>query len=321
MSDTQEDLGFLSSARYGKDLVRVARVVRTPAADGKPAKQEVVEYVVRALLEGDFAESYDAADNTRIVATDSIKNTTYIMAKVSPHVMTPELFALHLGTHFVTKYSHIQKAHIDIQSLRWSRIDVQDIGAHPHSFVRDGDEKRVVSVVVDGTSTDDITAIVKSGVKDLLVLKTAGSSFTNFLRDEFTTLPEVDDRIFSTSITCDYTVTLPPNIPLTIDNLNKIGAEVQFEKLASTARTTTLEVFATHDSASVQATLYRAAQTILSRASSIKEVFYSLPNKHYMPVNLKPFNLENGKGREGLVEVFEPVASPSGLIQATITRK
>lgn len=64
-----------------------------------------------------------------------------------------------------------------------------------------------------------------------------------------------------------------------------------------------------------QATLYRAAQRLLTEASPISEVSYSLPNKHYMPVNLSAFGLENGKGRAGMVEVFEPVASPSGLIQ------
>lgn len=41
MSSNDEELGYLSSARYGKDLVRVCRVVRHPAtADGKPGKQE-----------------------------------------------------------------------------------------------------------------------------------------------------------------------------------------------------------------------------------------------------------------------------------------
>jgi hypothetical protein len=99
-----EDLGELTSARYGKDLVRVCRVVRHPATkDGQPGKQEgqssslafsplpsspadtaialaspsvcrgspVVEYVVQALLEGDFAESFTAADNARVVPTDT----------------------------------------------------------------------------------------------------------------------------------------------------------------------------------------------------------------------------------------------------------
>lgn len=111
----------------------------------------VVEYVVRALLEGDVEASYTEADNASVVATDTgtavaiitspsytllitlyilhpfsppVKNTIYILAKTSPHVLTAELFALHLATHFVTKYPHIHKAFVDIDSLRWSRIEV-----------------------------------------------------------------------------------------------------------------------------------------------------------------------------------------------------
>jgi urate oxidase len=39
------------------------------------------------------------------------------------------------------------------------------------------------------------------------------------------------------------------------------------------------------------------------------------------PVNLAPFGLDNGLGRDGGAEVFHPVADPSGLITATVTRK
>lgn len=40
---------------------------------------------------------------------------------------------------------------------------------------------------------------------DAAVLKSTGSAFENFLRDEYTTLGEVDDRIFSTAVDMSYT--------------------------------------------------------------------------------------------------------------------
>jgi urate oxidase len=55
----------LIASRYGKDKVRVFRVVR----DGKT--HHIVEYNVTALLEGDIDTSYTAADNSVVVATDS----------------------------------------------------------------------------------------------------------------------------------------------------------------------------------------------------------------------------------------------------------
>lgn len=68
---------------------------------------------------------------------------------MSDHILVPEHFALHLGTHVLSKYAHLKKAFITIEQLRWSRITVsgQD-KPHTHAFHRDGDDKRVVQVVV-----------------------------------------------------------------------------------------------------------------------------------------------------------------------------
>lgn len=55
----------LTASRYGKDKIRVFRVVREANI------QHIVEYNVTSLLEGDVATSYTAADNSVVVATDS----------------------------------------------------------------------------------------------------------------------------------------------------------------------------------------------------------------------------------------------------------
>jgi len=53
------------------------------------------------------------------------------------------------------------------------------------------------------TEQDDRTEIV-SGLRGLVVMKTADSAFSGFPRDSFTTLPETAaDRILATSITAD----------------------------------------------------------------------------------------------------------------------
>ena len=132
------------------------------------------------------------------------------------------------------------------------------------------------------------------------MLKTAGSSFTNFHRDQYTTLQgtfqvglhcndstdsihaqtEVDDRLFSTSVDLKYDVQLPPNVPLTIANIGKVDKFVDFQKTYEKTRQATLEVFATDESASVQATMYKTAQRVLKESPAIKNVTYAYPNKH-----------------------------------------
>ena len=96
------------------------------------------------------------------------------------------------------------------------------------------------------------------------------------------TEPEVADRIFSTSVTAQYLVNLPPNLPISKDNLPAIVKQLNFPSMQETVRTDILEVFAEDESASVQATLYNTLQKILKDCPDVKEGSMSLPNKHYM---------------------------------------
>ncbi|KZT57633.1 putative urate oxidase [Calocera cornea HHB12733] len=310
-------MATLTAARYGKDKVRIFRVVRSPK-DGE-VWNDVVEYNVKALLEGDIATSYTHADNSVVVATDSIKNTCNVFAKTSPHVLHPELFALDIGLHFVKTYPHIHKAFIDIEQLKWSRIVVSKNGnPHKHSFTRDGEEKRLTSVEIDATKGKDaVTAKVTSGLSGLLVLKSSGSAFEGFVRDEWTTLPEVNDRIFSTEVDLSYTFAMPAG-PLTAEGIAALQDRVKFDKTAESAKQITLDVFATDESASVQATMFKMSSEIISANPTVETVSYKLPNKHYIPVDLGFKGLANLKPADA--EVFAPVAAPSGLITATVSR-
>jgi len=95
------------------------------------------------------------------------------------------------------------------------------------------------------------------------VLKSSGSAFTNFIRDEYTTLVEVDDRIFSTSIDLEYVFSaveiVSPADPKQLDFALRQGFEVEgqggvwdAQGVAERARKVTLETFAEDESASVQ---------------------------------------------------------------------
>ncbi|XP_006458895.1 hypothetical protein AGABI2DRAFT_65743 [Agaricus bisporus var. bisporus H97] len=332
-------MSSLSRAEYGKANVRVFRIVR---GDGK--WHHVVEYNVTVLLQGDISTSYTQADNSVVVATDSD------IAKISPHILSPEKFALHLGTFIVSKYGHIEKADVRVEQLRWKRISVPGNGngdgdekekeggekeyGHEHAFWRDGEEKRIVNVVVDKRKEkDELIASVSAGISDLLVLKSTGSSFTDFIQDEFTTLIPVNDRIFSTSIDLIYTFQ-DISIPLPKDETKKVEFEVVVregeegykgsvwdEGVFERARKATVEVFAKDESASVQATLFKMGQRIIEENEGIREVRYALPNKHYIPVNMEYIGIDNLTPCVAKAEVFCPIGAPSGLISATISRK
>src|SRR5690348_17546302 len=93
---------------YGKARVRVARVVR-----GKD-RHEFLERTVAIRLEGDFADSYSAADNSAVLPTDTMKNTVYALAK-DEAFLQPEAFGLLLGRYFLNSHQHVSQARIEIQ--------------------------------------------------------------------------------------------------------------------------------------------------------------------------------------------------------------
>ncbi len=58
-----------------------------------------------------------------------LSSTTFIatspgadLAKISPFVLQPETFALHVGGFLLARYAHLSKAFVDVEVLRWQRI-------------------------------------------------------------------------------------------------------------------------------------------------------------------------------------------------------
>ncbi|KAL8774513.1 MAG: hypothetical protein Q9209_000886 [Squamulea sp. 1 TL-2023] len=292
----------LSAARYGKDNIRVYKVHR----DEQAATQDVVEMTVGVLLQGDFETFYTQPDNSVVVATDSMKNTVYILAKQHP-VSPPERFGSIVASHFVETYQHIHSAQVKIIVHKWTRMTV-DGKPHPHSFLRDGSDTRNVEVVAtEGKGID-----IRSAIAGLLVLKSTGSAFHGFIRDEYTTLSDVSDRVLSTEIDCGW-------VWDTFATLQDVEAAVRkFDEAWKNAREITTGTFAKDDSASVQNTMYKMCEQILSAVPMVKAVDYSLPNKHYFEIDLSWHKGLKNTGKDA--EVYAPQSNPNGLIQCTVSR-
>src|SRR4051812_20595359 len=142
----------LQSQQYGKGRVRVAKILR----DGKT--QTIKEINVAALMEGDFETSYTAGDNTKVVATDTIKNTINVLTKEKLGEEI-EPFAIALAEHFLAKYKQITTAKIQIDERDWRRLDI-DGKPHPHSFAAGSDAKHFTRVVATRDSQT-----IESGIR------------------------------------------------------------------------------------------------------------------------------------------------------------
>jgi urate oxidase len=276
----------LTGHRYGKARVRVLKILR----DGPIHSLKDLE--VAARLKGDFESSYTSGDNTKVVPTDTIKNTINIFARqhLGPEI---ERFGLILAEHFLTRYTQVREVEIQILERRWERLTVNG-EPHPHSF-QTGSEERMFAQI----NSDRTMKTVRSGIRDLVILKSTGSGFENYPKDEFTTLPETADRILATSFSSTWTFKDQP------DNYNRANEAI----LAAM-----LKVFANNYSPSAQTTLFQMGEAALAACPEISELDLAMPNKHCLLINLAPFGLENKN------EVFVPTDEPHGDIVATVMR-
>jgi urate oxidase len=246
---------------------------------------------VSIALRGDMTASHLTGDNSHVVPTDTQRNTVYAFAKQEP-VGEIEDFALRLGRHFVGA-EHVSSARVLIDQYEWERIEV-DGRPHPHSFRRSSDEKRTTAVTVSGDQS-----WVVSGLADLVVLKSTGSEFHGYPKDEYTTLPETTDRVLATAVTARWRYQRP---------------DVDWAATFTSVRAALLAAFATTHSLALQQTLYAMGEAVLAGHEEIAEIRLSLPNKHHFVVDLSPFGLTNEN------EVFHAADRPYGLIEGTVVR-
>lgn len=142
-----------------------------------------------------------------------------------------------------------------------------------------------------------------AGMKDMSVLKTTQSGYTGFLRDQYTLLPEVTDRIMATTITCTWRYTSQPSC---------------YDAAYAAAKGAIMDAYYGPPksgvySPSVQYTLHQMASTLMDRVPQAESVFLNLPNIHFLPCAPVGSTFKN--------DVYVATSEPHGNIEATVTRK
>jgi urate oxidase len=275
-------LAVIRSNAYGKTNIRLTYV------DRKHRPHDVRELSLDILFEGEFASAYSEGNNANVLPTDTIKNTVYVLAR-QLRWDSAEALAHGLAQHFLDLLPHLSQVSIDIEEVPW-----QQIAGHDAAFVQSGNERRTTRLRATRSGTD-----LSCGIKGLQILKTADSGFAGFLKDDLTTLPETDDRLFGTVLQAEWQYQ---------------GTDIQFNDCHSKVRSVLLDCFAQHRSLSVQHTLFAMGKTVLDKLGFVAEIHLIMPNKHCLLVDLSRFGLDNPN------QIFVPVDEPSGYIEARIAR-
>ena len=276
----------LLSHTYGKGRVRVMRVHR----EGE--YNEVRDLEVKTMLEGDFADAWTRGDNHQIVATDTIKNITHIVARENLRA-SPEDFGAALAHRLLDRYPHAATIRVSLRETRWQRATV-DGAPHPHGFVLDGNGKPTAEIVATRAAT-----AITSGIAGYTIMKSTGSGWVSYVSDDVTTLPPTTDRIAATAMDAHWTWRDPPP---------------DYPEANATILATMLEIFATTYSKGIQDSLYRMGEAALAAVPQLATVTMACPNKHYIPVNLDPFGLSADNA------VFIATDEPHGQIECTVGR-
>jgi urate oxidase len=282
----------LGENRYGKSRVRLSRITRvTDPIHGD--RHEFNEWTVHVMLYGDFEASFTRADNSKVLPTDTMKNTVYFVARNSK-AATIEAFACELGDYLLDNHAQISKVSVRVEEKAWERMIVDGV-ADPTTFKMGGPELETTHAVRHRGGGWAVT----SGVDGLTILKTTKSAFTGYVVDRLTTLKPVTDRILGTraTVTWDYTAVSPDY------------AQTRARIVAAL-----LKEFAAHNSMSVQHTLFDMGNAALEAAPEIARIQLSMPNLHHLLADLSPFGQDNPN------HIFVPIDEPHGTIEATVER-
>lgn len=277
----------LGQNNYGKSAVRVFKV------DRDTERHEIWDLDIRVALEGDFQAVYLKGDNTGALATDTMRNACYALAK--DHLRESiEDFGLELVDHFLEVGPTVTSCWVEITQYLWNRIEV-DGKPHKHSFVRNRGE-RTAKVSGDESGARQVQA----GISDVYVLKTTNSGWEGFLRDQYTTLPDTNDRILATVVTAKWWY------DTTEADFNRLWRGIYDQSLAT---------FTDHYSPSVQNTLWLMGRAVLTRFPEVEKIWYSFPNVHHILFDLDRFGMENDS------TIFHATQDPYGQIEGFVERR
>ena len=240
---------------YGKGDVSVYRLHR----DGKASAgaSPVFGANILMLVYGDaFWPTYTTGDNTGLIATDSMKN--FIQRETANYQDSDlEGCCQFLGAKFLQTYPQVEGVQVSAVEIPYTGLP----GSHM-AFSPGGPERATARIEINRGGIAEIA----SGIRGFKLLRLGGSAFHGFVRDEYTTLPDIANR--------------PLHMWLDVEWLYAT-ASAGFSSGAVTAgvRQIVRDVFNNFESGSIQQVIYQIGTKMLADFPSIAEVHLEANNR------------------------------------------
>ena len=244
---------------YGKGDVLVYRLNR----DGKapPGQSAVFGASVLMLVYGDaFWPTYTSGDNTGLIATDSMKN---FIQRETFSFAGDDLadYCKFLGTKFIDRYPQVEGVQVSATAIPYAVIDSS------LAFTPSGPERAMARVELGRRTIVEAVG----GIRGFKLLRLGGSAFEGFVRDEYTTLPDIKNRPVHMWLDLEWRYTSPE----AAFGCNGVTAQV---------RQIVRDVFRTFQSGSIQQVIYRMATRLLEEITTVAEVHLEANNRTWIAV-------------------------------------
>jgi urate oxidase len=241
------------------------------------------------VLGRDFLPAYTEGDNSMVVATDTMKNVILRRA-VEYDGASLEGYADFLGRAFLDAYPIMAGVRVALRELPFEALTTR---LHRG---REGDHALVDLELERGEDGLSIAAH-RCGLAGLALLKTTGSAFTRFARDDDTTLPERADRPLLVHLDVFWTYA---------DGTEAVRAPIA----ARAIRAVVEETFDRFVSESIQHLVHEMGQELLARFDALASVELVAENHTRDPV---------GEGPDGR-KVYTAPFPAYGLITLVLER-
>jgi urate oxidase / 2-oxo-4-hydroxy-4-carboxy-5-ureidoimidazoline decarboxylase len=168
---------------YGKSDVIVYRLSRDGKATG--GGTPVFGANITILVYGDaFWSTYATGDNTGLIATDSMKN---FVQREMFNFEGPDLedCCRFLGAKFLATYPQVEGVQMSAVEIPYAALPESHA-----AFAPAGGDRATARLELDRNGVVEIA----SGIRGFKLLRLGGSAFHGFVRDQYTTLPDIANR-------------------------------------------------------------------------------------------------------------------------------
>jgi urate oxidase len=258
---------------YGKEGVTLYRTYLKPLVGVPPIPESAftgrqntlfgIDVAVE-VLDQNFLPSYTDGDNTNVVATDSIKNFV-LRQGLAFDGATAEGFLRFLGGELLSAYAQMGRLR-----LTGHELPFEPLGQSGALFRRRHDDRAWATLTLERRGEGVEVVAHRCGRTDLQLVKTTGSSFARFVRDEHTTLPEVVDRPLFVFMDVFWQYA---------DAADALGDEPARYVASEQVRDVCAAVFDELNSKSIQQLVWVTAHRILERFPRLAEVAFEAENR------------------------------------------